>query len=366
MKMNSTENSSFMDTDIYSKFRVAAPDLVIVDRVFTPIWYIIGIIGNTVSAKIWLSKHMRKSNSSAIYLGSIAIADLIFIFIHFWLELQGAWGISTYNKPILCELFNVVLYVPQYLTPLLILAFTFERFIAICFPFLKETFCSVKKAVIGVCLLTTCSCLLGLVQAIFWTYHSGMCISKEQESLVRFYTIWTWITEMLIFAVVPLIVLVLNVLVIREINRINKFQSSLGQDGSRSSNQTSTITLLSVSFYLICTLLPATIVYAIQFSIPVGDPTKDASEWSSDPAWTSYLVYYHIRKIVEEICFSNYACYCVIYYVTSGYFRDEVHKLWCCTRCSLCKQDFEEEKARKTQYSYVTDCKNKNALPADV
>jgi hypothetical protein len=152
---------------------------------------------------------------------------------------------------------------------------------------------------------------------------------------------------MIIFAAVPLIVLIFNILVIKEIKKINKFQASFGQDPSRGSNQTSTVTLLSVSFYLICTLLPATIVYAIQMSIKSGNLATNPADWSKDPTWSSYMIYYHIRRIVEEICLSNYACYVFIYCITSAYFRAEVHKIWCFGKYFQCKQTSEENQKLK-------------------
>lgn len=192
--MNETSNTSSVGrdepplVDTFQLHRIAAPELLIVDRVITPIWYFIGIIGNILSAKIWLSKKMRQSNSSAIYLGAIAIVDLIFIFLHFWMELLQAYGIRSFNQPILCEVFNVLFLCPQYLAPLLILGFTFERFIAICFPFMKENFCSVKKAAIAVNVLFVVSLLSSLIQAYFWTYEEsvGACEIMEYK-VIRLY-----------------------------------------------------------------------------------------------------------------------------------------------------------------------------------
>lgn len=35
---------------------IAAPQVVLIDRIVSPIWYIIGLIGNPISAIIWLSR----------------------------------------------------------------------------------------------------------------------------------------------------------------------------------------------------------------------------------------------------------------------------------------------------------------------
>ncbi|XP_060558111.1 growth hormone secretagogue receptor type 1-like isoform X4 [Ruditapes philippinarum] len=343
-------------------FRIAAPAAMMIDRIVTPIWYVIGIIGNPITMKIWLSKRMRESNSSAIYIGSIAIVHFIFIWLHLLLELHIAWGISTYNKPTLCEIFNFLYIIPQYLAPLLILGFTTERYIAVCLPFKKEQFCTVRRACIVVFVLTVFSFLLGSVQMYMWTFNVERQLCYYRKGAKPFYVIWTWISEMLIFAVVPLLVLIFNILVIREIKLLTRrasFRMHRDSNNRGNANQTSTVTLLSVSFYLICTLLPATIVYAMQSVIKTGEHTIPYNKWSEDPQWQKYLIYFTIRKIVEEITFSNYACYVFIYYITGSYFRTEVHKILCFRLCrNKSKRDVQRTSTKTSthaeQYTLIT------------
>ena len=62
--------------------------------------------------------HFRKvckTNSSAVYFGSLAIVETIFLFMHIIYELQAAWGVNTYQGPIKCEIFNFLLITPQYM-----------------------------------------------------------------------------------------------------------------------------------------------------------------------------------------------------------------------------------------------------------
>lgn len=341
-------------------FRIAAPTAMLIDRIITPIWYAVGFIGNPITMKIWLSKRMRESNSSAIYIGSIAVVHFIFIWLHLLLELHIAWGVSTYNKPTLCEIFNFLYIIPQYLAPLLILGFTTERYIAVCLPFRKEQFCTVRRACIAVATLTWVSVILGSVQMYIWTFNEERQLCYYRKGVKGFYEIWTWVSEMVIFAVVPLAVLIFNLLVIREIKQLTR-RASLRMhresNGRGTSNQTSTVTLLSVSFYLICTLLPATIVYTLQSLIKTGDHTMPYDKWSSDPQWQKYLTYFTIRKIVEEVCFSNYACYVFIYYITGAYFRTEVHKILCFRLCKSEPKHTVNKSSKCTpneQYTLVT------------
>ena len=157
--------------------------------------------------------------------------------------------------------------------------------------------------------------------------------------------------EMVIFAFVPRLVLVINLLVrlvlvinllvIRDIKQlIRRASLRMYKDSQRQSsfNQTSTVTLLSVSFYLICTPLPATIVYTLQSRIPNGDHKLKP--------------YCTIRNAMEEMCFSNNACYVFIYYITGAYFRKEIHKMFCFGRYnSTSNKDYSTNKSYTSRTS---------------
>ncbi|CAC5382542.1 unnamed protein product [Mytilus coruscus] len=337
-------------TDILLRFE---PYSVYIDRIVSPIWYIIGLFGNPISAKVWLGRKSRK-NSSAIYLGLLAIVHMFQLIIHFlFVELTYTWDIPTNDKPVLCETLNVLSIIPQYLAPLLVLGFTVERYIAVCHPFKKETFCTVHRAIIVIACLTALSVGFACVQADLWKYYPDYkkCFAKAENQ--EFQTIWTAITEIMFFLVVPLCVLMFNILVIREIKRITSHGPAVTAGGS----QTSTVTLLSVSFYFICTLLPASVVYAIQNEMPNGKlkNLQSLELIATDPVWLSFFTYIAIRKVVEEICLSNSACYFFIYYITGKYYRQQVNSFLgidkCCRRFSDKDSTLSSE---KTKYSLVS------------
>lgn len=338
-----------------------APALFMVDRIVSPIWYVIGFVGNPISAHIWLSRRMRKNNSSAVYLGTLAIVHMILLFLHCIMELNYIWDIPTYNKPVWCELFNVLLMCPQYLSPLLVLAFTVERYIAVCHPFSKEKFCTVKRAIKVSTGLGFISISLASVQAYLWGMepHRNICMFAITPDIARFEEFWTPITELLLFFVVPVCVLIFNVLVIREIKRLTTAGPCVPVTSAQTTSTgspTSTVTLLSVSFYFICTLLPASIVYALQSVIKQGGGDIGLEEMKTDPSWNTYFTYLTIRKVVEEICLSNNACYVFIYYITGPHFRREVNNILGITKCKkiINKKKSPPSSGTKSEYTLVS------------
>jgi len=85
--------------------------------------------------------------------------------------------------------------------------------------------------------------------------------------------------------------------------------------------------LLSVSFFVIFTTLPATVVYVLSVVFPEGehfDAACQPVDMAGDRTWRRYVVYYTVRKIIDEICLSHYACNFFVFVVTGLEFRREL------------------------------------------
>lgn len=95
--------------------------------------------------------------------------------------------------------------------------------------------------------------------------------------------------------------------------------------------------LLSVSFYVICTTLPATIVYVLAYAFPEGDCHLELEEMGRDPKWSKYFVYIVVRKVVDELCLSHYACNFFLYTITGKMFRQSLAAL---CRCCVHPSDY--------------------------
>jgi len=103
------------------------PGIVALNRYFTIVWYVIGFPGNFLALAVWIQPRMR--HSSGCYLAALAAADFLFLALRFVFELQTSWDIPVLDRPGLCESFPVIFYATQYLSPLLVLAFTVERYL---------------------------------------------------------------------------------------------------------------------------------------------------------------------------------------------------------------------------------------------
>ena len=299
----------------------------LVDKIISPILYLIGFPGNIFAFVIWIQPRMR--HSSGMYLAALAIADLLFLIFHVLFEFYKVWNIQLFDAPVLCELFPVIFMATQYVSPLLVLAFTVERFIAICIPSKRHTYCTPLRAKIVSACLAIFSFSLASMQAYFYKYYShhhfcGIRVSAVSGGTLSFWSIWTWITEMLVFMFVPLSILVFNVLIIRQVKRHTDTDSSF-----KAFWQTTTFSLLVVSFYFIITTFPVSIVYAIRYYYI---PSKDTVIKDADTQ-AKYLL---AKTIIEEIGITHFACKFYIFLIAERLFREEfvnvVRRLVCFMR----------------------------------
>ncbi|XP_061192673.1 rhodopsin, GQ-coupled-like [Saccostrea echinata] len=340
-------------------FELYAPTALFVDKYISPVLYFIGLFGNILTIKIW-SRRIRKTNTSALYLTVLALSDLFMLCLHSVMELQFTWGVSTLNKPTWCPVFFVFYMFAQYMSPLLIMGFTLERFISIAIPFKGERFSRRNRGALEIIVIILVSILLAVPQIFGWTVlPDGEC----QGTGSNFFETWIWVSDILVFCVFPVVSLVLNILVINAVSRsiklrrdtaptyeMNGFSSKLLKTKSKDNNRVrlriSTVTLLCVSFYRIFTVIPVAIIFALQYRIPPGDQTLSVSEIGTDSTWRAFFDYFTAKKIIDEIGLSQYSCNVFLYYMTANYFRNEVCRLFqSLTECRVRNSDARGRKS---------------------
>ena len=121
------------------------------------------------------------------------------------------------------------------------------RYISVCHPFRREKFCTTRRACVVIVGLSCSVVLLHVVQAYFWHFSGTVCDIRP-EVAQHIWSVWSWTTELLVFLLVPLSILLLNILVIVAKQRITQNMEKLLDGGRRSYFSFSCIKLL----YLLC------------------------------------------------------------------------------------------------------------------
>lgn len=313
------------------------PMAVVIEKYLTPLWYLVGFPGNLLAFLVWIQPRMRPS--SGCYLAALALNDFIFLILHLCYELQNTWDVKTLYQPVWCEMFPILYISAQHLSPLLVLGFTVERFISICHPFQRERYCNTKRALIVIGSLVCFTLTLNSIQGYFWTFTNGECsVRKEalENNQSSLWSVWSWVTELLVFGVVPVVILILNILVLKELKRMTDREDSMmrmpqpaqGRSQKGTGQSATTLTLLVVSFYLIFSTLPVTVCYAVFFTFPEGEACITHEMVRTDATWQNHLSYWYARIVIQEIGMSHYVGNFYIYMLTGRLFRRELKILF--------------------------------------
>lgn len=308
--------------------------MMVFGRILHVIWYIIGFIGNLISLKIWTLTRMKRLNSSALYLIALTICDILYQILHVFFYLKYFWGLPSIGITGLCQIWNVFNVIPQYASQLFVLGFTIERFISIMLPFKGERFSRTQRAPKIVMATIVFVIFIATPQAYFWAVDgSSFCEIKTAAELLNVYTIWSFVTESIIFFIVPLVTLLLNIFVLRETRislkrhrRLTVNTNGLSQTKNKGKKyRPSTKTLLCISFFRILTQLPVSVTYTMQNMDAFSFGTfMRLEEMSSDPQWRSFLIYWGTRIVVETIGASHHALSIFIFYTSTKQFRNEI------------------------------------------
>lgn len=119
----SNDTAAGLTLDEY--YNIHLPALTAMNRYVTLVWYAVGYTGNVLAFAVWIQPRMR--HSSGCYLAALAVADFLFLMLHLVYTLQTSFNVMALQRHFVCEAFPVVFYATQYLSPLLVLAFSVER-----------------------------------------------------------------------------------------------------------------------------------------------------------------------------------------------------------------------------------------------
>ncbi|XP_048476237.1 probable G-protein coupled receptor 139 [Rhincodon typus] len=199
--------------------------IYLIQDIYYPILAAVGVPTNMVTIAILSRGKCGLSKCITCYLVGMAVADLLVIIsdpILSWIGAKYFPDSFLHITPV-CSLTAVLASVATVVSVWLTVAFTFDRFVAICCEKLKRKYCTVKTAAVIVGTVNVLSCLesvpwyftyqpLYIVDNIPWycPYTSAFLFSSTWAAFEMFHYILT--------PCVPfLLILLLNVLTVRRI-----------------------------------------------------------------------------------------------------------------------------------------------------
>lgn len=194
--------------------------IAVLYRYLLPFIIIMGLVGNLLSFLVFCCTYLRRMSSS-VYLAAISVADFVFL-----LALLFNWinslGIRLIHAEGWCQFFVYVTYVASFLSVWYTVCFTVERYLTVCFPFLRQRICQPKRTKVIVVVVA----VLGLLVYSFsiWTtvvVQPYGCTVDE-----RYYQVVLAITnvDMFVTLLVPgLVITVSNIRIAYSLSKFYRF-----------------------------------------------------------------------------------------------------------------------------------------------
>ena len=362
--VNSTDCTPFTKPDV--------PDTYLIGRSFyayaTPFILVVGIIGNCLSLRVFLSTNMRKLSAST-YLATLSISDMFVLFFYVtveWLKrglVYLAPGTKLYFLEMngFCQGLLFTAYASRFLSPWLVTAFTIERYIGVCHPLHRRYICSKQGSRrIILCILIT-GCVVVIYKPVLsgvYLSHDGIqyCTASKDHNFVSFLLDSSF--ALLITFIPFMIISVLNVLIMRKMcMRNSKFQAirlKTAKCDRRTISSISceesvvrlefTLILFTISFCFVTFNAPYFIVWLRNFlhNKHVSRATKllnhDMEYWQG------------ILYITRTIFYMNYSVNFFLYSISGRSFRRELTNLFTCKRTML---PFRSWRLSPTHQSWV-------------
>jgi len=294
-----------------------------------PAVVLIGIVGNIVSIILLLRKAFRQT-TTGVYLPLTAVADIMFLLTGALeiLEVTHVFDVREYNVWT-CRMYKVLHYTAGDVSIWLLVAFTFDRFIAVCFPLRKQRVCRWRRAVVA----STVIVLLSLAKNVheFWTRGpeyttSGqfrrICGSQQQYHFFLQF-VRPWIAFTLIVAVPFILILFFNCMIVHVLIKSHRLRKAAvatptptetenGPSLSSFGFRQTTFMCLGISFAFLVCVSPSIVLL-------IGKPY-----WQRD--------YNNTKAVCNLLGFVNHAVNFLMYCLTGRRFRRALTTTVSCRR----------------------------------
>lgn len=304
-----------------------------------PVILTIGIVGNLVSLRVFLSRSMRKLSASTylVALSTSDIAALIFYVLTEWLR----WGLPRLiydqqldflNSAGICQVLFYFSYVSRFLSAWFIVTFTVERYIGVCHPLKRELCLGSRSAQKVLFTLVVISLVVMLFKPILTDSREiqttdsvvHRCIPDPARPMLSF--VLDSIYGLTITVVPFLVISVLNALIIRKLlRRYRRHRKCTVVTEESIIRMEFTVILLVVSFVFIVLNLPYCFVWCKRFLMSREDMHQRPG--SGSDLGQDFDNYEGVLMITRVIFYMNYCVNFFLYSVTGAYFRKELKVL---------------------------------------
>ncbi|XP_067829874.1 probable G-protein coupled receptor 139 [Heptranchias perlo] len=211
------------------------PVIIQIENIYYPILAIVGVPANLMTIVILSRGSYGLSKCITRYLVAMAAADLlVLIFEVILYEIKDAYfPYSFLNYTPICSLNLALLFASVDCSVWLTVAFTFDRFVAVCCQRLQTKYCTEKTAAVVIVMV----CSLSILESvpIYFVYEPREIIDNVPWSCYvksGFYTLPMWVAflwlETILTPFVPfMLIVLLNALTIRHIILANRLRRGL-------------------------------------------------------------------------------------------------------------------------------------------
>ncbi|XP_071143983.1 probable G-protein coupled receptor 139 [Mytilus edulis] len=300
----------------------------------TPIIFIIGVVGNTLSLLVFLTRNMRRLPAS-LYLAAISCADLMALLSYVLIEwlrrgLPTAFGSSAplfLERDGTCHVILFLIYNFRFLSSWLVVCFTVERYIGVCHPLkrrrnISDTSSS-RRVIAVVIVISVCVALFRpwLNKEInIGPNKVPWCVRRNEYRLVSF--VYDCIFCVSITFIPFFIITCLNALIIRKLIRRNKHHRRNRIISEESIIRLEfTLILIAVSVCFVVFNTPYAVLWLTHF-INSGARHMDIGAVLSKSQ--------NILYFTKTVYFMNYSVHFFLYSITGAYFRKELLMLFKC------------------------------------
>ncbi|KAL4715558.1 hypothetical protein ACJJTC_009184, partial [Scirpophaga incertulas] len=343
-------------------------DLLVPLSVTYAVIFVAGVLGN-ISTCVVIARNRTMHTATNFYLFSLAISDLILLVCGLPIEVHRIWNPSTYPLgEAHCIALGLASETSANATVLTITAFTVERYIAICRPFISHTMSKLSRAVrfiivIWICALCTAvpqAVQFGIVTIVDNSQTISMCTVKGQGVHQVF------IISSFVFFVVPMsLISVLYALIgikLRTSRVLHPVKKTSVESSDRCNNTTtrykSGTSQRRVIRMLVAVALSFFVCWApfhMQRLLAIYGKSME------DPSDTFYLVYIVLTFLSGVLYFLSTAINPILYNIMSNKFRNAFKM----TLTNWCGGGRSGPRIGRTYSALLASQRQRNGLSAD-